>query len=453
MGEQIDLNHNPGGTGTGAEIPYGRQWIDEDDIQAVVEVLRSEWLTQGPKVREFEKKFARYVGARYAVAVSSGTAALHITCWAAGIGPGDEVITSPVTFVATAHAALHCRARPVFVDIDPDTICLDPRALEAYLEARKAPGVRPLTRPRAVVPVHFAGVPCDMPRIGEIARKHNMVVIEDACHALGARYRGMEPGSGADWIKVGGCTHSDMTVFSFHPVKHITTGEGGMVTTNSPEFYKKLLMYRNHGITRRTEDFSGTMPFEPHLSKRGERRSEAALWYYEMQALGLNYRITDIQCALGISQLGKLDAFVHKRREIARRYNSHFREVAGLELPPRPPQTEPSFHLYVLRLKRGSLHTRFRVLTGLMEQGIRAQVHYIPVHRQPFFKKGVGKRASDLRHADAFYTKCLSLPLFPRMKEEEVQRVVEGVLSLAPLFAEREKRKEEDLLLEGSPGR
>ena len=427
--------------GVSGPIPYGRQWIDDNDIRAVVEALRSDWLTQGQRVKEFEERFAQYVGATYAVAVSSGTAALHVAYLAAGIGPGDEVITSPLTFVATANAAVYCGATPAFVDIDPDTACLDPQALEAYLEKRFASPASPLPRPKAIVPVHFSGLPCEMHRIYEIAGKYGLAVIEDACHALGAEYMCSFYKTGGritgrdNWVKVGCCRHSAMSVFSFHPVKHITTGEGGMVTTNNQTLYERLLMLRNHGVTRQLKRFTS---FQRSFGKGsiaeddvwGMRNESVPSWYYEMQELGFNYRITDIQCALGMSQLGKLDWFVQRRRQIADMYSKCFRELGAFEVPATPPGTASSFHLYVLRLKKGGFETRQRFFDQLVKRGIRPQIHYIPVHHQPYYRPENQKRKYNLVNADEFYSRCISLPLFPVMRDMEVHKVISTVMSL-----------------------
>jgi len=455
-------------------IPYGRQLVDDDDIAAVVETLRSDWLTQGPRVREFEEAFAVYVGSRYAVAVNSGTAGLHLACLAAGLGPGDEVITSPITFVATANCALYVGARPAFVDIDPATFNLDPGRLEAYLKSRSpftvhrsqskgratVNGQRSTSRPRAVIPVHFAGLPCDMSEIHRVAKKFDLVIIEDACHALGARYRvGREEDS--RWINIGSCSHSDMTVFSFHPVKHITTGEGGMVTTNDADLYGRLVLLRNHGITRNPEEFTvHSSPSESRTTDNGQRltdngerfllsplhhpggegKGEGELgqqstvnghrampsWYYEMRNLGYNYRITDIQCALGRSQLNKIGSFVERRRSIAGQYS---RIIGGL--PKLRHQTEPdgrqsSYHLYAILMHDEARISRDEVMAELKRMGVGAQVHYIPVYRHPFYRK-LGFKADSWPNAEHFFQHCLSIPMFPGMSEKDVGRVLHAL--------------------------
>ena len=302
-------------------IPYGKQWIDDEDIKAVVEVLKSDYLTTGPKIEEFEEKFAAYVGAKYAVAVSNGTAALHAACFAAGIGPGDEVITTPLTFAASANCVLYPGGKPVFADIDPETYNISVEEIKKKITNKTA----------AVIPVHFTGQPCDMEEIYEIARENNLIVIEDAAHALGATYKGE---------KIGNCRFSDMTVFSFHPVKHITTGEGGMITTNNKELYEKLKLFRTHGITKEPDKY---------IRKTDES------WYHEQQMLGYNYRMTDIQAALGISQLKKSDGFLNRRRDIAEIYNQELAELEWIKLPYQKADRESSWHLYVIQVDEEKL--------------------------------------------------------------------------------------------------
>ncbi len=373
------------------KIPYGRQSIDEEDIRAVVAVLRGDYLTTGPYITEFEEKFSAYVGSRYAVAVSSGTAALHLACLAAGIGSGDEVITSPMSFAATANCALYVGARPVFCDIDAAGN-IDPELIEEK--------VTPATR--AIIPVHYGGLPCRMDKINEIARRHGLVIIEDACHALGAVYQG---------AKVGSCRYSDMAVFSFHPVKHITTGEGGMITTNSEELYQKLVCLRSHGIVRDPirflEDGHGG-------------------WYYEMQRLGFNYRMTDIQAALGISQLKKIDRFVRRRRDIAARYTEAFKGLP-LELPEDGDDCRHAYHLYVVKLKPEAQADRKELYDRLKSRGIFSQVHYIPIHTMPYYREKLGYRWGDYPQAEDHYQRVLSLPLYPGLSDEEVETVIEAV--------------------------
>ncbi|NLP45217.1 MAG: UDP-4-amino-4,6-dideoxy-N-acetyl-beta-L-altrosamine transaminase, partial [Peptococcaceae bacterium] len=292
-------------------IPYGRQWIDEDDINAVIEVLKGDYLTTGPKIREFEEKLAQYTGAKYAVAISNGTAALHAACFATGIKEGDEVITTPITFAASANCVLYMGAKPVFADINPETYNIDPDEIRSKITERT----------KAIIPVHFTGQPCDMDEIQKIAQEYNLTIIEDGAHALGAEYNGRKIGS------IG-----DMTTFSFHPVKNITTGEGGAITTNNDELYKKLVLFRTHGITRDKDIL---------LKDKGP-------WYYEQQHLGYNYRITDIQAALGISQLDKLERFLAVRRDYVRKYNEAFSAVEEIETPYQLENTNSAWHLYII---------------------------------------------------------------------------------------------------------
>ncbi len=366
-------------------LPYARQWLDEDDIRAVTKVLTSDWLTTGPKVKEFEEKLARRVGARYAVVLNSGTAALHAAYFAAGVRNGDEIITSPITFAATANAALYLGARPVFVDIEYDTGNLDPLLIEEAVS----------TKTRVIAPVDFTGRPAEMDAIMASAQKHNLVVVEDAAHALGAVYKEKNIGSIAD-----------MTIFSFHPVKHITTGEGGAVATDSPVYYQELLKFRSHGITK----------------EQGQLAKFHGDWYYEMQTLGYNYRMTDIQCALGISQLDKLDSFVEKRRRIAGEYRE---QLAGLtkylELPGDNP--DASWHLYVIKVKSGPAE-RKRLYDYLHARRIGVQVHYLPVYWHSYYRK-LGYKKGLCPRAEEFYSKALSLPIFPKMTGEDVDRVCE----------------------------
>lgn len=370
-------------------IPYGRQCIEEDDIQAVIDVLRSDYLTTGPKVKEFEKAVADYTGAKYAVAVSNGTAALHIACLAAGIKEGDEVITTPITFAASANCALYCGGKPVFADINAATYNIDPDEIESKITERT----------RAIIPVHFTGQPCDMDLIGVIAKKHNLLVIEDGAHALGAEYKGKKIGS-----------ISDMTTFSFHPVKHITTGEGGMVTTNSKELYEKLLLYRTHGITRNSEMME----------------NEEGGWYYEQLELGYNYRITDFQCALGMSQLKKLDRFVMARRQIAKRYDKAFENNENIIIPYQETWGNSSYHLYVIQIRNMDRKETYEKLQAL---GIGVNVHYIPVYKHPYYQK-IGYQDVYCKNSEELYYGMLSLPMYPSLKKEEQEYVIERMLEI-----------------------
>lgn len=367
-------------------IPYGRQSIDEDDIQAVCEVLRSDFLTTGPKVAEFEETVAKYVGAKYAVAVSNGTAALHVACLAAGVGEGDEVITTPITFAATANCILYCGGTPIFADIDPITYNIDPEDIKRKITSRT----------KAIIPVHFTGQPCDMDAIHAIADEYGMIVIEDAAHALGAEYNGRKIGS-----------LSYMTEFSFHPVKHITTGEGGMVTTNDAKLFERLKLFRTHGITRE-EDLM--------LNNEGG-------WYYEQLELGYNYRITDFQCALGISQMDKLDRFVEKRREIAARYDEAFHGLKGIITPSQAKGCRNSYHLYVIQV---SGMPRKEAYDKLRAAGLGVNVHYIPVYKHPYYRNN-GYADVCCPNAEELYSRMISLPMYPSMKDEEVEYVISTV--------------------------
>lgn len=372
-------------------IPYGRQWVDDDDVNAVAKALRSGWITQGPAIRDFEAALCAYTGARYAVAVSSGTAALHIACLAAGIGKGDRAITSPITFLASANSVLYCGGVPIFADVQTDTINIDPREFGSRVGATT----------KAVIPVHFAGHPCDMKEISAIARKRGLTVIEDAAHALGASYRGR---------KTGACDHSDMAIFSFHPVKSITTGEGGAVMTNRRDLYEKLLVFRNHGIVRDEARFT-----------RRSARSDGS-WYYEMQCLGFNYRITDIQCALGMSQLKKLDRFLALRREMADQYHRAFSTTEEIILPVEREYVSSAWHIYCVQLKAAK--DRTRVFEGLHRAGIGVQVHYIPVYLQPYYRDKGGYRPGLCPHAEWYYRRAITLPLYPDMTPGQLKKVV-----------------------------
>jgi perosamine synthetase len=385
-------------------IPYGRHALDEDDIQAVTEVLRRGYLTQGPKVEEFERSVASYVGAKYAVAVSSGTAALHIACLAAHLGPGDAIVTSPNTFVASANCALFVGATPHFADIHPETLNMHPQKLAKQCAQRK--------NVKAVIPVHFAGLPCDMPAIEKIAQASNALVIEDASHALGAVY----PKGG----RVGNCAHSLMTVFSFHPVKMVTSGEGGLITTNHEGTYRHLLRLRSHGITKGNDPF-----LAPERAYQGTAFNP---WYYEMQHLGFNYRITDIQCALAISQMKKLDRFIARRREIALRYDKAFSNISALKRVQAEGGVLSSHHLYVLRIQFSKLGlSRQEFMTRLKENGVGSQVHYIPVPMHPYYRQNYPAPESDYAEALAYYEEGLSLPLYPALTEEDIAKVIESV--------------------------
>ncbi|MGB3492765.1 MAG: UDP-4-amino-4,6-dideoxy-N-acetyl-beta-L-altrosamine transaminase [Elainellaceae cyanobacterium] len=379
-------------------IPYGRQDISEQDIEAVIEVLRSDWLTQGPTIARFEQAVAEYCGAKYAVAVSSATAGLHIACLAAGLGEGDRLWTSPNTFVASANCGLYCGATVDFVDINPQTYNLDVDALAKRLEQAQQQD----ELPQVVIPVHLAGQSCEMSRIAELGDRYGFCVIEDASHAIGGRYRSKP---------IGSCEFSDMTVFSFHPVKIITTGEGGMVLTNREDLYDRLIRLRTHGITRNPN----LMTEESH-----------GPWYYQQLELGLNYRMTDIQAALGESQMKRLDEFVACRRERAERY--HQRLVGlPLTLPRQHSDTASSWHLYVIRLQLEQLQTTHRqVFESLRSAQIGVNLHYIPVHTHPFYQK-LGFRWGDFPQAEQYYREAISIPLYSGLTEDDQDYVVQAL--------------------------
>ncbi len=371
------------------KIPYGRQIIDAADRAAVDKVLRSDWLTQGPNIPAFEAAVARVCGARHAVACANGTAALHLACLAAGLKPGDEAVVPPITFAATANAVTYCGARAVFADVKADTLTLDPAALQAALTPRT----------KAVLPVHFAGLPADMAEIGKIARARRLIVIEDAAHALGATYGGRP---------VGACEYSDMAILSFHPVKHIATGEGGMVLTNDDDLANRLRLFRSHGITR-----------DPALL---ENKDEGG-WYYEMQELGFNYRIPDILCALGLSQLKKLPKFLARRRALAKAYRKAFASVPGVTLQALPAGREHAWHLFTIQVPAAKRRALYDFLHA---RGILANVHYIPVHTLPYYRRAGWKDAS-FPHAETFYAGSLSLPMHAGLTDADQRRVVAAV--------------------------
>ena len=371
-------------------LPYGHQSIDEADIQAVVDVLRSEWLTTGPRVNEFEEAVAARVGARHAVTFSSGTAALHAAAFASGLKPGDEAITTPMTFAATANCVLYQGATPVFADVNTDSLDLDPEQLK----------LRITHKTRVIVPVDYAGHPADLDAIRSIAAQHGLIVIEDACHALGAKYRGRTVGS-----------ISDMTVFSFHPVKQITTGEGGMVTTDNAEFAETLRRFRNHGI-----------------SSDAYQRQTAGQWYYEMVLLGLNYRMPDILCALGDQQLKRLDANLARRREIAARYSEAFRELPFIVLPQTKPEMDHAWHLFPIRLQLEKLSAdRSQIFSALRAENIGVNVHYIPVHLHPYYRDRFGYRGGEYPVAEQAYERLISLPMFHGMTDRDIEDVILAV--------------------------
>lgn len=387
---------NGGSPVRAAMLPYGRQSVDDQDIQAVVAALRSDWLTTGPRVAEFEAAFAKAVGAGYAVAVSSGTAALHAATFAAGIGLDDEVITTPMTFAATANCVRYQGGTVVFADVRKDTLNLDP--------AKVAACITPKTK--AIVTVDYTGQPSDLDELNAIASRHRLTVIDDASHALGATYRTHRIGALAD-----------LTTFSLHPVKHITTGEGGMVTTDSPELVARLRRFRTHGITTDFRD-----------------REREGSWLYEMVELGFNYRLTDLQSALGLSQLSKLDGWVVRRREIAARYTKAFVSLPEIEMPTVLPDRESAWHLYVIRLSLDCLRVgRAEVFKALRAENIGVNVHYIPVPWHPYYQS-LGYKKGEWPVAESAYERMISLPIFPAMTDGDVEDVIAAVTKVISHF-------------------
>lgn len=375
-------------------LPYGHQWIDEEDIASVMASLRSDWITQGPRIEEFERKVAEYCGAKHAVAVCNGTAALHAACAVAGISSGDEAITTPITFAATANAVVYCGGKPVFADIKEDTFNIDPDDIEKHISART----------KAILPVDFAGHPSDLDEIKAIAKEKALIVIEDASHALGAEYKGNKIGSLAD-----------MTVFSFHPVKPITTGEGGMVLTDNGEFYERLKIFRHHGIVK------------SDLSKGS--------WYYEIPEPGHNFRITDFQCALGISQLKKLDRFVERRREIAVRYNDAFAPIKEIITPVESKDVKAAYHIYVIQLRSELLRAgRKEIFEALIAENIGVNVHYMPLHLHPFYRSEFEYKEGAYPRAERYYDRSITLPVFPKMSDEDAQEVIKAVKKVVEYY-------------------
>ncbi len=379
-------------------LPYGRQSIDVDDIRSVVDVLRSDWLTTGPKIREFEQAFAKAVGAREAVAVSSGTAALHTAMHALGVGPGDEVIVPAMTFAASANCVVYQGATPVFADVEPDTLLIDTNEVKAKITART----------RAIIAVDYAGQPCEYERLSALAQAHDLALVADACHSLGARYRKRPVG-----------TLAHLNVFSLHPVKAITTGEGGMITTESSEIAQRMRCFRNHGVT------------SDHFQRDNERT-----WLYAMVDLGYNYRLNDIQCALGLSQLQKLSNWVDRRRQIARRYAEAFSHTTEFEPLSTGRDRESAYHLYVIRLDSRALRVdRMRIFAALRAEGIGVNVHYLPVHLHPFYQERFGTGPGLCPRAEAAYESILSLPIFPAMTDGDVEDVIQALRKVVSTYA------------------
>lgn len=379
-------------------IPYGRQSISTEDIEAVVAALQADFLTQGPRIQAFEEAFAEYIGARYAVAVANGTAALHLCALALDVRPGQKVITSPITFAASANCVRYCGGSIDLADIDPETALLDTKYVRQLLE-KAPPGTY-----AGIIPVDFAGQPVKMDQFRKLADEFGLWIIEDACHAPGAAF---VDGSGKKQ-KAGNGTYADLAIFSFHPVKHLTTGEGGMITTNNEKLYERLKVLRTHGITKD--------PDRLHENHGG--------WYYEMQELGFNYRITDIQCALGQSQLKNADAWLERRREIARRYDAAFQNSRIRPLK-NAAQVDHAYHLYVIQVEN-----RRELYDWLRSRQIYAQVHYIPIHLLPYYQE-LGWKKGDLPQAEHYYDRCLSLPMFPTLTDEELEYVIKSVLEIS----------------------
>ena len=374
-------------------IPYSRQYIDEDDIKEVIKVLKSDYITQGPKILEFEKALSTYTGSKYCVVYNSGTSALHASYYALGLSKSDEFITSPMTFCATVNAGLYIGLKPVFVDIEEDTGNIDTGKIEENITEKT----------KLIVPIHYAGHPVDLEKIRYIADKYNLKVIEDACHALGARYKN---------AKIGNCKYSDITVFSFHPVKHITTGEGGAALTNNDEYYDILLKFRDHGINRKN-----------FINKPDGD------WYYEMQSLGYNYRMTDIQAALGLTQLKKIDMFIEKRRKHAAFYNNIFADNLFFDLPVEKSYATHSYHLYPVRLNDQYANIKSTIFRKLRNNGIGVQVHYIPVYLHPYYRN-IGFKQGLSMVAENFYNKTLSLPIYPSMDDETQKYLIDKLFNI-----------------------
>lgn len=382
--------HKKNRSGLDWRLPYGRQWIDEADIQAVIEVLRSDWLTTGPKVPEFEHAVADYVGAKYAVAVNSGTAALHSAMNAIGLSPGDEVILPPMTFVATANCIVYQGATPIFADVDSNTLLINSAEVESKITKRT----------KAIIAVDYAGQPCDYKVLRKIAKRHGLVLVADACHSIGAQLNRRNVG-----------TLADLTVFSFHPVKHITTGEGGMVVTDNAEFADRMRRFRNHGI-----------------SMDSRQRADHGIWYYDIEDIGYNYRITDFQCAMGLSQLRNLSSFLDRRRQIAAQYDESFSELQEVRPLGLRKDVLHAYHLYVVKTQyRVPNMGRAEFFRKMREKGVDVGVHYIPVHLQPFYRVYFNTYPGLCSIAEAAYERILSLPIFPAMQAADVRRVIVAV--------------------------
>ena len=387
-------------------LPYSRQSIDKKDIYEVTKTLKKDFITQGPKIYEFEKNFAKYVKAKYAVACATGTAALHIACQSLKLGKGRNLLTSPITFVASANCAQFLGADTHFADIDLDNYCISPSSLEKILKNKKID---------IVVVVHMSGHPADLEGINNLKKKYDFKIIEDACHALGSSYKNK---------KIGSCFYSDISTFSFHPVKPITTGEGGMVTTNSEKIYKSLLKFRTHGIHKNKDDF-----FNKDMAY--DKIGNVNQWYYEMSDLGHNHRITDFQSALGNSQLKKIDKFIQARRKIAKIYNNGFSKNKFIKVPKVNPNTSHAYHLYTLLIDFKRINkSRNEIMKKLRDMNIGTQVLYIPIHLQPYYLKKYGFKIGDFPNAENYYESCLSIPIFPNIQKREIDYVIDRINNL-----------------------
>lgn len=375
-------------------LSYGKQWIDEEDKKAVLDVLQSDFLTQGPSVAKFEKAICDYTGAKYCVAVANGTAALHLAIASLDIAKGSEGITTPITFTASANCLVYNNIEPVFADIDEKTYNIDPKEITKKMSDKT----------KVIVAIDFAGQPADMEEILKIVKENKLYIVEDAAHAIGSGY--------TDGSKVGSCKYSTLTTFSFHPVKTITTGEGGAITTNDEKLYKRLLLLRSHGITKNPAELS----------------QNPGPWYYEMQTLGFNYRLSDIQAALGVSQMNKLDKFSKRRREIVEKYNKAFTGLKNVVIPFEDDGLDSTFHLYILKIDFDNIDkTRAQVMDELKQKNIGTQVHYIPVHLQPYYQKQFGYKADDCPKSEAYYKEALSIPLYPKLTDKEVDYIIENI--------------------------
>jgi UDP-4-amino-4,6-dideoxy-N-acetyl-beta-L-altrosamine transaminase len=375
------------------KVPYGRQKISEKDISGVIETLKSDFMTQGPKVPEFEKVFAEFVGAKYAIACSNGTTALHLATTALDVKESDTVLSCPNTFVATTNAVLYCGGKIDFIDVEKDNFTMDLDLLEAKLKAN--PG-----KYKGVMPIHFAGYPVDLERLGEIAKEHKLWIIEDACHAPGAKFQK----TNGEWSKIGSCEFSEFSCFSFHPVKHIACGEGGMVTTNSKELYEKLLLLRTHGVTK-----------NPDLIEKND-----GPWYYEMPVLGYNYRLTDMQASLGVTQMEVINENLENRQKVALKYRNELADLP-IELPYLEDSKYHAYHLFIIRTEK-----RKELYAFLADKNIFCQIHYIPVHLQPYYKK-MGFKTGDYPISEDYYSKCLSIPMYHSLSEEEQNYVISSI--------------------------